>query len=125
MSRTIVTLIAVLLTTRLFAQTSNQNIQFDYPRTLSEQVVNPTAEASAMLRYRDCPVSYATGTADVTVPVLSWKEGDIDMSLSLSYHTGGSKSMTKPVTSDSGGHCADSAESLARSARCRMNPCLL
>lgn len=91
MSRTIITLIAVLLSAQLFAQIANEKILFDYPRTLSEQVVNPTADATAMLRYRDCPVSYATGTADVTVPLLSWKEGDIDMSLALSYHTGGIK----------------------------------
>ena len=92
MSRALLSiLLAIAVTAQLHAQIAGGSLLFDYPRTLSEQVVNPTADATAMLRYRDCPVSYATGTADVTIPLLSWKEGDIDMSLALSYHTGGIK----------------------------------
>lgn len=68
-----------------------EDIQIDYPRNLSEQVVNPTADATAMLRYQDCPVSYATGTADVSVPLLQFQYGEQALALAISYHTGGIK----------------------------------
>ena len=70
---------------------ADDGIKIDYPRNLSEQVVNPTADATAMLRYQDCPVSYATGTADVTVPLLQYNYGELAVSLAISYHTGGIK----------------------------------
>ncbi len=64
---------------------------YDYPRTLSSLTVNPSPEATAMYRYQDCPVSYATGTAEISVPLLECRSGDLGIALSISYHTGGIK----------------------------------
>lgn len=84
--------IACLLATFfLSAQAQDNPYLYDPPVTLHNHVVEPTAEASAIRRYQDCPVSYATGTATVEIPLLSWKSGDAAVALGLSYHTGGIK----------------------------------
>ncbi len=58
---------------------------YDYPRTLSSLTVNPSPEATAMYRYQDCPVSYATGTAEISVPLLECRSGDLGIALSIPY----------------------------------------
>lgn len=70
---------------------SATDMGYDYPRNLSNLVVNPTPEATAMYRYQDCPVSYATGAAEISIPLLECRSGDLGIALSLSYHTGGIK----------------------------------
>ena len=54
-------------------------------------IVDPAGEGMDMRRYSDCPVSYASGTVAVNIPLIGFKCGDLSMSLGLSYHTGGIK----------------------------------
>ncbi len=62
---------------------------WDIPRTGGESITEPSPEATAMRRYQDYPVSYATGTADISIPLLELPGGATSVQLGLSYHTGG------------------------------------
>ncbi|MDE6152879.1 MAG: hypothetical protein K2G21_01875 [Muribaculaceae bacterium] len=64
---------------------------WNVPRTGGELITEPSPEATAMRRYQDFPVSYASGTVDISIPLLSLPAGDASVSLGLSYHTGGIK----------------------------------
>ncbi len=72
------------------ASTSDGGV-YEVPRTLQDRIVEPSPEMASFSRYTDFPVSYSTGKAQVKVPLAEWKSGTLDMSLSLSYHTGGIK----------------------------------
>lgn len=91
MRRVVTFLLIVILTVCVRPAHAADEFMIDYPRNLSEQVVSPTADAAVMLRYQDCPVSYATGTADVSIPLLQYSYSDLSLSLAISYHTGGIK----------------------------------
>ncbi|MFG6380612.1 MAG: hypothetical protein K1V87_00695 [Muribaculum sp.] len=64
---------------------------YEVPRTLQDRIVEPSPEVASFSRYTDFPVSYSTGTAQLNIPLAQWKSGPLDMSLSISYHTGGIK----------------------------------
>src|SRR5882724_4929646 len=51
----------------------------------------PSPEVAALGKYLDMPVGYATGTAAVSVPIYTVKNGSLEVPVSLSYHTGGIK----------------------------------
>ncbi|MDE5608618.1 MAG: hypothetical protein K2I64_06770, partial [Muribaculaceae bacterium] len=72
----------------MFAQTGDGSV-WDIPRTGGETITEPSPEATAMRRYQDYPVSYATGTADISIPLLELPGGATSVQLGLSYHTGG------------------------------------
>ncbi|MDE6403663.1 MAG: hypothetical protein K2K86_07630, partial [Muribaculaceae bacterium] len=71
------------------AQTGNAEGLWDVPRVGGETITEPSPEATAMRRYQDFPVSYATGTADISIPLLDLPGGQVGVSLGLRYHTGG------------------------------------
>src|ERR1700722_14091171 len=50
-----------------------------------------TPEAAAFTKYGNIPVSTYTGTANVSVPLYTIQEGDINLPISVNYHTGGIK----------------------------------
>ena len=64
---------------------------FDIPRSGGESITEPSPEATAMRRYQDYPVSYATGTADISIPLLELPGGAVNVSLGLSYQVGAIK----------------------------------
>lgn len=64
---------------------------FEIPRTLQDRLVQPSPEVSSCNRYIDTPVSYSTGTAEISIPLAGWNCGSIGISLGLSYHTEGIK----------------------------------
>ena len=64
---------------------------WNVPRTGGETITEPSPEATAMRRYQDCPVSFATGTADISIPLISLSSRDLEISLGINYHTGGIK----------------------------------
>jgi hypothetical protein len=52
----------------------------------------PTSPEAAMLgRFGDIPVGYYTGTADVSVPIYTIKEGSVEIPITLRYHGSGIK----------------------------------
>ena len=55
------------------------------PAAVSEMVVAPSPEVAAMLRHTGEEVSYADGTASLTIPLYEWESGDIRTSLTLRY----------------------------------------
>ncbi|MDE7385763.1 MAG: hypothetical protein K2N28_01345 [Muribaculaceae bacterium] len=71
------------------AQTGNGEGLWNVPRVGGETITEPSPEATAMRRYQDFPVSYATGTADISIPLLDLPGGQVGVSLGLRYHTGG------------------------------------
>ena len=50
---------------------------WDVPRVGGETITEPSPEATAMRRYQDFPVSYATGTADISIPLLDLPGGQV------------------------------------------------
>ncbi|MDE5786723.1 MAG: hypothetical protein K2H98_09340, partial [Duncaniella sp.] len=51
-------------------------------------VVEPSPEMAALNRHIDCPVSYATGSYTLSIPLFSWDECGYPISLSLDYSPG-------------------------------------
>ncbi len=54
-------------------------------------IIPPTPNAAALMKFTDVPVSPYTGTSDITVPVYTIQAKGITVPVSLSYHTGGIK----------------------------------
>src|SRR5580693_5607655 len=52
-------------------------------------VISPSPNAAALMKFSDVPVSPYTGTADITVPIYTIQAKGISVPVSLSYHTGG------------------------------------
>jgi len=52
-------------------------------------VVPPSPEAAALMKFVDVPVSAYTGTADVSIPIYTIHLKGLDIPISLAYHTGG------------------------------------
>ncbi len=71
---------------------------WNVPRTGGMNIAQPSPEAIAMRRYMDYPVSYASGTADISIPLLELPARGATVSLGLSYHTGGIKRDDKPTS---------------------------
>ena len=70
---------------------SDDGYIWQIPRTGGEAITEPSPDMTAMRKYRDLPISYATGTADVSIPLCALSSGSVGVSLGLSYHTGGIK----------------------------------
>ncbi|MBW3523458.1 hypothetical protein [Chryseobacterium sp. NKUCC03_KSP] len=54
-----------------------------------QNIVPQTPEANAILKSFETPVSLYTGSPDISVPIYSIKEGDINFDLKLSYNSTG------------------------------------
>lgn len=54
-------------------------------------VIPPSPNAAALMKFTDVPVSPYTGTADVTVPIYTIQAKGITVPVNLAYHTGGIK----------------------------------
>ncbi|WP_259068736.1 hypothetical protein HDF24_07465 [Mucilaginibacter sp. X4EP1] len=75
---------------RILAQTvtdpNSTYLEFDLKKTL------PTSPEAAMLgKFGDIPIGYYTGTADISIPLYTIKEGDLSIPINLSYHNSGVK----------------------------------
>ncbi|MCM1111200.1 MAG: hypothetical protein NC336_08330, partial [Clostridium sp.] len=55
----------------------------------ADKVTQPSPQPAEMARYNDCDVSYASGIASVSVPLVQWSVGSYPLSVSLEYQTGG------------------------------------
>ncbi len=70
---------------------------WDVPRSGGETITEPSPEATSMRRFQDYPVSYAAGTADISIPLLELPGGSVGVSLGVSYHTGGIRRLDLPT----------------------------
>jgi hypothetical protein len=52
-------------------------------------LIPPSPNAAALMKFTDVPVSPYTGTADITVPVYTIEAKGIKVPISINYHTGG------------------------------------
>jgi hypothetical protein len=68
----------------LFKQTWAQT-----PPPYVPNIIPPSPNASALMKFTDVPVSPYTGTADVSVPIYTIQAKGISIPISLNYHTGG------------------------------------
>ncbi len=52
----------------------------------------PTSPEAALLgRFGDIPIGYYTGTANISIPIYTIKEGDLEIPITLNYHNSGIK----------------------------------
>ncbi len=80
----VVITICIILTKSSFSQTTAS--LFDKKNS------EPTSpEAAMMERFGDIPIGYYTGTADISIPLYSVKEGNIEIPITLRYHGSGIK----------------------------------
>ncbi|MCM1449184.1 MAG: hypothetical protein NC082_02480 [Clostridiales bacterium] len=70
---------------------NNDGAVWQVPKTGGEGVAVPSPTALSMQKFEDLPVSYATGTADLNIPLVDLPGGAVTVSLGLRYHTGGIK----------------------------------
>lgn len=56
------------------------------PDTLSVGMYPP--EAASLMTYTDYPVSYMTGTPDISIPLYTIKSGTLELPLTLKFHMG-------------------------------------
>lgn len=55
------------------------------------KVMPPSPEVAALGKYVDIPVGYSSGTPIINIPVYTFKNGNIDVPISLSYNASGIK----------------------------------
>src|SRR6185437_8353795 len=61
------------------------------PAVKLQEVVGPSPDAASIQKYGDYKVSAYTGVPDITIPIYDLKVKDIDIPISISYHSGGIK----------------------------------
>ncbi|MHC0446363.1 RHS repeat domain-containing protein [Flavobacterium sp. 3-218] len=61
-----------------------------FPQDL-QKVVPPSPTASALAQYSNVPVSHYTGVPNISVPLYNIKSGEIELPITLSYHSSGIK----------------------------------
>ncbi len=83
MKSTIYKLLAILLCPALSAYGADN--EPDAARTVSERVVEPSPDVATARRYADLPVSYATGSASVSLPLMTLSTPTLSVSLGLAY----------------------------------------
>jgi len=54
-----------------------------------EDVVQPTPNSAALLKFGDTPVSHYTGIPNINIPIHTISQGPLSHSVSLNYHAGG------------------------------------
>lgn len=64
----------------------------ELPINISQpQIVPVSPEAAAVQKYVCYPVNHSTGLADISIPIYTIKVGDLELPITLSYHSGGIK----------------------------------
>src|SRR3972149_3242304 len=57
------------------------------------EVIPPSPEAAAFLRYGEIPVDYSTGIPKIEIPIYTITEGNLSVPITISYHASGIKAM--------------------------------
>jgi len=55
-------------------------------KNTNKGIVYPSPTAASLGKYSDIPVSYHTGVPNISVPLYTVTEGDLQLPISLSYH---------------------------------------
>ncbi|MBS1927424.1 MAG: hypothetical protein IT254_04300 [Chitinophagaceae bacterium] len=55
------------------------------------QITPPSPNTVALEKFGNLPIDYSTGTSPVSMSFCQWKHGNLSLSVSLNYHTGGIK----------------------------------
>lgn len=64
----------------------------DTPIKISQPQIAPVSpEAAAVQKYVCYPVNHSTGLADITIPLYTIKAGDLELPITLTYHSAGIK----------------------------------
>ncbi|KUJ49707.1 DUF5977 domain-containing protein [Chryseobacterium sp. JAH] len=83
-------ILLILLISTIFSVHGQTN-----PGGLIQNSVNSIApkspDAAALFRYTETPVSLYTGVPDISIPIYTIKEGNIELPITISYHAGGIK----------------------------------
>ncbi|GEN70603.1 DUF5977 domain-containing protein [Chryseobacterium lathyri] len=82
----LIVLILILPAITALGQTSSLLIQ-----NAVNSIAVQSPNAAALFRYSETPVSLYTGVPDISIPIYTIKEGDIEVPISISYHAGGIK----------------------------------
>lgn len=70
----------------------SERVHADNPIVIQQpQIVPVSPEAEAVRKYVSYPVDYSTGLVDITIPLYTIKVGDIELPITLSYHSSGLK----------------------------------
>ncbi|MEZ4848940.1 MAG: hypothetical protein R3B93_10060 [Bacteroidia bacterium] len=56
-----------------------------------KEMVPPTPNAAALGEFADIPVSHHTGVANISIPIYTVSEGELQLPISLNYHSSGIK----------------------------------
>ncbi|HEY2348388.1 MAG TPA: hypothetical protein VGH64_05205, partial [Puia sp.] len=83
--KTKIYLIAVLLIICL------ENIYSQSGNPYVPKVLSPSPAAASLMKFTDVPVSTYNGTADISVPFFNIETKDLNVPVSIAYHTGGVK----------------------------------
>lgn len=77
----------------LFTCVHGQSGMPDYltTNTYLNNYVQPAPNAAALGKYIDYPVSYFTGTPNISIPLYDLRDGAAHLPITLSYHSGGIK----------------------------------
>jgi YD repeat-containing protein len=59
------------------------------PHAGLKSVIPKSPNAAALGKFGDVPVNIYNGTASISIPLYTLREGDIELPISLDYHTGG------------------------------------
>lgn len=78
----IMLVVSVFLMNTLLGKAQNNNPQ---------NVIPPSPEIAAFAKYVDIPVSYATGVPDISIPLYTIKNVQLEIPISLSYNASGIK----------------------------------
>lgn len=62
------------------------------PIKISQPQISPVSpEAAAVQKYVCYPVNHSTGLADIAIPLYTIKAGDLELPITLTYHSAGIK----------------------------------
>lgn len=72
-------------------QAQNQPEQGTYSSAYKQNIVPPSPTAASLGKYGDIPVSQNTGLPSISVPIHTVQSGELQMQVSLGYHSSGIK----------------------------------
>ncbi|MEO1255324.1 MAG: hypothetical protein AAFY41_10620, partial [Bacteroidota bacterium] len=86
LNRTVFNFICILFSTYTIAQIVDPSTSNYLPNPISRDIIaSPTA--SGITRYADIPVDYYSGKPQISIPIYTLSENDINLPIHLSYHS--------------------------------------
>lgn len=85
---TVTTKVVISVAVFLFSFSILSLAQYPYVQGIKPPTF-PSANAASLGKYGDIPVSYHTGTPEISIPIYTVKQGSLSLPISLSYHSSG------------------------------------